>query len=554
MKLGALLVAIALLAACTAGESSSPADDSATETSVGGGGLGGATETATPVSGGSVYFAAGPPPVTLNAALTDGNALINSYIYAAVLSPLWRVTPDFEYEPLLLDGEPRVGKKPFSVTYTLKEGLSWNDGWPLTAEDVAFTHETIMKRKFDIATRRGHELVRRVKVLDKQRIKFVFVQPYGEWRTMFSQAEEAILPKHILRSANFNSVWDKEITASSGPFEFDTWEAGQLTLKRNEGYWGDPPPLDEIVITFHPDIDSQLTALREGNADVLHTPAQPGLSEHLAAIPDIDTEAGASTTWEHLDFNTAVPPLNKPLIRQAIAKAIDRDRFVTEVPAAEFPEVTTLNSVLWLTNQPDYQDSWSEPVAYDPAEAEKLLTRAGCRMRGDRLRCNGAPVALDFVTNSDHALRPEMFDYLQEDLAKIGIELRAKMAPSNLVFRPSYLASDNWDLFAFAHQGGANTSQVQLPWRCSSDPALNNTKYCNPRVDKLFDTAAVTADEARRVELLSDADALIAKDVPTLPLYQQGTYLIWKSSIVGPQHNPTDWGPLWNVGEWMLTQ
>lgn len=555
MRLGALLVVVVMLGACTGGPD---ATDDGGGTEADGGTLSGASEdtVATPVPGGSVFVAADAPPVTLNAALNDGNTLINSYLYAAVLSPLWRVTPDFEYEPLLLDGEPKVGKKPFSVTYTLKEGLQWNDGWPLTAEDVAFTHDTIMTKRFDIASRRGHELVRRVKVLDKRRVRFVFTRPYGEWRSMFSQAEGAILPKHVLRTANFNRVWDKELTASSGPFEFDSWDSGRLTLKRNEGYWGERPALDEIIITFHPDLQSQVEGLQEdeGEVDMLFTPAQPGLLPHLETLDDIDVEVGASTTWEHLDFNTSAPPLNKPFVRRAIAKAIDRDRIVDETVASQYPDVSVLNSVVWLTNQPDYSSQWSEPVAYDPAAAEKLLTDNGCRKRSGAYRCGGKPLTLDFVTNSDHPVRPKMFDYLAEDLAKIGIKLTSKMAPASLVFAPSYLASNKWDLLAFAHRGGASATETQRPWRCSAEPWINNTKYCNPRVDALFDAAAQAADDERRSQLLAKADLLMARDVPTLPLYQQGSYLIFKSGIVGPQHNPTNWGPLWNVGEWTLTQ
>ena len=555
MRVRALVVVVGLLASCTSGDADPGVTDAPTLPSLEQGTGPFPSESLTPVEGGSIFFAADEPPVTLNAALTDGNALINSFIHAAVLSPLWRITPDFTYEPLLLDGEPEIDTKPFSVTYTLKEGLQWNDGWPLTAEDVAFTHETIMNPKFDIATRRGHEEVKQVNVLDKQRVQFVFTRPYAEWRTMFSQPEEAILPKHILRSANFDKVWDKELTASSGPFEFDSWDSGRLTLKRNEGYWGPKPSLDEIAITFFPDTTAKVQALQEGEVDVLYAPPQPGLLDHLQTIDRINIDVVRSTLWEHVDFNTAKPPLDKAFVRQAIAKAINRERILEETAVPLDPQARLLNSVLLLEDQDGYGDNWSDAVAYDPKAAERLLVRNKCRKKTGTYRCKGMPLAFDFVTTSESPVRLKMFELIRDDLAAVGITLRSKAAPSQTIFSPTFLGSTkDWDLFEFAQRGGESSHDAQLPWRCSSPPAINNTKYCNRAVDKLLDKAARSTDEQEMTTHLAAADRLIAEDVPTLPLYQQPGYLVWRSTIDGPQHNASEWGPLWNVGDWVLLQ
>ena len=557
MRFSAILVAIALLGGCTAETGSRgpatrttgpPKPEHNAGATPGGARL-------SPVEGGSIFVAADEPPVTLNAALADGNAVINAFIYAAVLSPLWRITADLEYEPLLLEGEPEVTNEPFTVTYTLKDGLVWNDGWPLTAKDVAFTHDTIMNRRFDIATRRGHKLVRWVRVLDRHRVQFVFDRPYGDWRAMFSQPEEAILPKHILRKSDFDAVWTKELTASSGPFEFDSWESGQLTLKRNEGYWGDAPSLDEVVIAFYPDIASKVRALQEGEVDVLYAPGQTGLLDHLQSLGGVTVEVGPSTLWEHIDFNTQLAPLDKQFVRQAVAKAIDRQRIVETAAAPLDPDATVLNSVLALGNQPGYRDTWSAAVAFDPAAAEELLVRNKCRKVDGTYRCQGTALEVDFVTTAASPLRLQVLKLVREDLAAVGITLNSRTAPSRRIFTPSFLASKKrWGMFEFATRGGESMAATQMPWRCTSPPWINITKYCNPAVDELLDRANHSAAGEEAAELLAQADRLIAQDVPTLPLYQRPSYLVWRSSIDGPRHNASAWGPLWNVGDWVLMQ
>jgi peptide/nickel transport system substrate-binding protein len=555
MRFRALVVVVCLLAGCTGESTTDPTEPATPDTSLGMEFTPEPTSSLAPVEGGSIFLAADEPPVTLNAAATDGNAAINSFIYAAVLSPLWRITPDFTYEPWLLDGEPEVATKPFRVTYTLKDGLEWNDGWPLTTDDVVFTHDTIMNRKFDIATRRGHELVRRVEVLDKRRVQFIFRRPYAEWRTMFSQPEEAILPKHVLRSANFDTVWDKEITASSGPFEFDSWDEGRLTLKRNEGYWGPKASLDEIAITFYPDTASKVAALQEGEADVLYAAPQPGLLTHLETMDGVDVEVTPSTAWEHIDFNTTTPPLDKVFVRQAIAKAINRKAILETTAVPLDPDATLLNSVVALADQPGYADRWSTAVPYDPQAAEQLLVRHRCRKRAGTYWCQGTPLELDFVTTAESPVRLQLFDLVQADLAAIGITLNSKAASSQTIFRPEFLASTkDWDLFEFAHRGGESMVDALLPWRCTSAPSINNSKYCNRAVDKQLDAAERSADDRVMVDHLAAAERLIARDVPAIPLYQQPSYLAWRSTLAGPQHNTSEWGPLWNVGDWVLLQ
>lgn len=548
-RLTALLLVAALAAACTGG--ANPSD-----------GPGGDAALESPpdrVDGGTVIYGADDQPTTLNAAVVEGGTLINAHITAAVLSPLWRVRPDFTFEPLLLAAEPELSFDPFTVTYTLQEGLQWSDGEPLTAKDVAFTYDTIMNPKFKIASRDGYDRVRAVKVLDDRRVRFVFRRPYGAWKSLFSGPASAILPRHLLRGKDFDTVWQDEIPVSSGPFEFDFWERGKyMVLKRNENFWGTPAALNEVVVDFSSDLESRLQAWEEDEpdrVDVLSPPPMPGLQDRLAEIGGTRFSVMAGPVWEYLDFNTVAPPLTYPYVRKALAMAIDRRALAGDMLGGLQPGIAPLNSVVELSNQPGYADRWSQEVPYDPVAAEQLLATNGCTRPRTVWRCEGEDLAFDFATTSEVPLRTEAFAHIARDLDAIGVQLNAKLNASDRVFKPRFLASETaWDLFNFSRRGTTNPLDAMLPWRCDSSPALNDTKYCNRKVDRLFDAAATEPRDSRRHELLARSDALIARDVPTLPLYQRPLLLAWNSAISGPQNNPTEWGPLWNVGDWFLIQ
>jgi len=553
-----LLTVLAMLAAaCGGGGGGDTPSDDASVSSGGDPSEPAASEaTGETVEGGTVVFGADQEPAILNSFLADGNAFANGLIVTAVLSPLWMITPDFEYEPLLLDGEPEVTEKPFTVTYKLKDEAQWSDGKPITADDVIFTQETIMNEKWTITDRSGNDQVTKTEKIDEKTVKFTFKKPYAPWRALFSTSGSAILPKHILEGKNFNKVWNDELTASSGPFEFDSWEKGQqVTLKRNENWWGGKASLDEVVIKFYPDSNTQVQALKAGEVDMFYPQPQLDLVEQVDQIEGVTSEASAGPIWEHVDFQTQTPPLDKQYVRLAIAKAINRDEIVSQFLTPLYAEAETLNNIIFMPNQEQYEDHWSEQIAYDPQAAEQLLKDNGCKKEGDVYSCDGEKLEFEYATTTGNELRELQFEVMQQQLAEIGIKLNAAFDDPAVVFTDKFLSSkDKWDLFNFAWVGSPDPVGGNPSWMCESPPTLNNTKYCNKEVTKLLEETDTTVDPAERAKIWNEADALIAKDVPTVPLYQKPTYFAWNEKIVGPKDNPTQIGPFWNIGEWKMTK
>lgn len=508
------------------------------------------------VKDGTITFGADQEPAIMNSWLTEGNLQATHSLTLPVLYPLWRVTPDFEYEPLLLEGQPEVSRDPFTVTYKLKDEAEWSDGKPITARDIQFTLETCLDPKYDIAVREGCNKVDMgaSQIVDSKTFKMVFKEPYAPWKSMFSNATSAILPAHVLEGKNFNKVWNDGPTVASGPMKFEKWNRGQnLTLVRNENFWGDRKPgLKKIVFRFLEESTSQVQALRGGEIDVLSSQAQLDLVEQVGEIDGVTSKAVAGGVWEFFEFNWGVKGLGEDygFVREAIAHGIDRKALVKELIKPMNPDAEPLNSVVYMNNQDEYQpafDKWD----YDPEKAKSLLDRHGCKPGSDGIRvCDGVRLSFDFGYTSGNELRELQFVVLQQQLKEIGIELKDASEEASSYFGDTWPAGEQgaWELFDQAWLGSADPQQSLGFWEC--DGELNYRSYCNREVHKLIQKSKTELDQKRRTAMLNRVNELLADDLPVMPLYQKPTFLAWDSHLEGPQPNPTEWGHLWNVEEW----
>src|SRR5680860_373203 len=237
-----------------------------------------------PLAGGTVVFGANEEPDVLNANVTAGNLFGTGIITTTMFRPAYMLTPDFEYVPDLIDGEAEVTEDPFTVTYHIKEDAVWSDGTPVSSDDFEFTWQTMINPDFDITSRTGYELITEAVKEDDKTITFAFSELYAPYRELFSTAGgTGVLPKHALEGEDFDNVWNEAIVnpetgepIANGPFIFSEWNQGQdLTVVRNEEYWGEPAHLDSIVFRFLEDSNTQVQALRGGEVDMLYPQPQP---------------------------------------------------------------------------------------------------------------------------------------------------------------------------------------------------------------------------------------------------------------------------------------
>ena len=510
-------------------------------------------------SGGTLLFGAEQEPSCLNPLLSACNESWTAMIETPVLRGAYLLQPDFTYKPDLVS-TVRLQLKPMRLTYVIRKQARWNDGKPVSAADFVFTWKTATNKKWDITSRAGYEQIKSAKVLKGNKaVTFTFAKPYAGWKDIFSY----ILPSHLLQGADFNTVWNDAIVnpktgkpVSNGPFTLTRWQKGSsITLVRNPQWWGPHKArLSSIVYRFLTNTSTEIQQVRGGEVDAIYPQPQLQLAE-LRSASGLVVKSSLGATWEHIDIQQGPKgnPLAKNLwVRQALMLSIDRQQLLKALFGKLNPGLKTLNNTLYLNNQPGYEAHWAK-WNYNPKRAAQILSAHGCKKGGDGMySCNGTRLTFQFESTRGNQLRELAFTIIQEQLRKNGIEVTNNFKPASIAFGQD-LVQGNYDLFMFAWLGSPDPAGSTPIWSCPSAGGTQNyMSYCNKKVTKLLKQADATLKPAVRAKLVNEADALMANELPTIPLYQKPTFLVFHSYVKGMRDNPTNASPAYNAEDWWL--
>ena len=303
----------------------------------------------------------------------------------------------------------------FCVRYHVRPEAAWADGTPVTADDFAFTFETLMDRDLEVASRSGYSLITGYEVVDDKTFLAIFSEVYAPWRNLFN----VVLPAHVLGDQPFNEVWDEAITLGSGPFQFSEYVAEEsISLTRNPNYWATRDPasgasmgdVQNVRIDFLGDSATLVDALRDEEIDMFYPEPNESLVDEVTSMGDITSEIGPGRIWEHIDFNHDDPLLSKKYVREAFARAIDREEVLDEVVRPMLEGAVALGNTVWLTETPYYEDHFGQ-YTYDPEAARQLLVANGCVEGEDGIYvCDGQRLSFRWATTAGIEGREALFD------------------------------------------------------------------------------------------------------------------------------------------------
>jgi peptide/nickel transport system substrate-binding protein len=504
-----------------------------------------------------------PPCMNLN--LNDCNNTWANYYGQLIIRGVYMVNPKFTYTNDLVS-KVSLQLNPQRVTYQIRPDAKWNDGVPVTGKDFAFTLSTLMNKAWDskpagggIVSRTGYDQISKTKVTSKS-ATFTFKANYADWKDLFG----IVLPQHALVGEDFSKVFindyvnpknGKEI--SDGPFMFSGWNHGSdMTLVKNPAFYGHKANLDKIVARFLTNSNTEIQAVRGGEVDAIYPQPQLPLAD-LKSVAGLTIQSHLGPTYEHIDIQVGPKgnPLAKfPWVRQALAMSIDRASLVKAVFSTLNPTLKPLGNVIYLNNQPAYVDhfkTWN----YNAAKAATLMTSHGCTKGSDGIyACKGTRMSFQFESTAGNQLRVLAFSAIQQQLKSNGIEVINNFKPSNIYFGDD-LPNGNTELAMFAWSGGVDPAPNTSIWSCPSAGGTQNyMNYCNKAVDALFLKGNAELDPKLRTKLYNSADALIARDLPTIPLYQKPTFLVYHSNVHGMTDNTTQAGPMWNAESWSISK
>jgi len=445
-----------------------------------------------------------------------------------------------------------------TFTWQLKPCLYWSDGEPITAHDVVFTWESIRDPGNVVTQTTGYDKIESVTALDDLTVEIKFSELYPPWQTLFTQGPNnagAILPAHILEGQTGleNNSEIHQPTVFSGPFIITEWVAGDhMTLVANPNFYGGHAVMDQIQIKFIPDPETALAALQTGDIDWYPDFSESDIATVGALEPAVHLLVVPGADFEHYFFNMATTagvslpdgtvtgqsdydgfcPFKDVRVRQAIILGIDRFTIVDTLLEGK----TTVPGHQWPNS---YWDSGLAPDPFDPDQAEALLDEAGYTdTDGDGVReglCDGTltPLSFNFGTTTKQ-LRVDIGTIAQQDLAKIGVEMKTEFLPAGTwfgtygeggpLYAPAPDGGPGYDL------GGYTTGFYPDPYVddliCSNIPNAANggagdnaSHLCDLELDALFVELNVSADPVARKAVLAEIQQYIHDQAYVIMMY-----------------------------------
>lgn len=408
-------------------------------------------------------------------------------------------------------------------TYRLREGLKWQDGQPLTAEDVAFTYNMTLEQSPSRLL-----YVERAEAVDDTTVRIICSRPKADLLRLYIP----ILPKHV-----WEPVGKKASTTfpneppiiGSGPFQIVEWKHGSfLRLKRNPYYWGKKPAIDEILYAIYQNTNTMVQDLRLGKID-----AAIGMDANqfksLQTEPDIATWGYVYYNWDYLNYNCNTSPASNgnPVLldarfRNALNFAIDRERLcsVAYSGLAE-PGQTIIPPGQW--SDPDFH--WQAPedqaYAFDPTKADSLLTEAGypADANGRRLDKNGQPIKLRLWATTNQPIAQTEGKLITGWLRDLGLDIEFTTLEAGAFnaqvwnFEGDTYAPD-FDMYVNNWMGSVDPNITLSFFTTDGIAMFNEPSWSNEEYDAISDQAMQTIDANARKPLLDQLQQIMHEESP----------------------------------------
>ena len=398
-----------------------------------------------------------------------------------------------------------------SYTYTLRKGLRWSDGEPLTADDIAYTINTSRDQAWiNHASVTGNLTAT---VDDDRTVTITSSVPDPKLPTM----DVYIVPKHIWEKLSPDDVttYDALDGVGSGPFTLQEWKSGQSwTMAANPNYWGGKPKIDQVIFRVFTNPDAMVAALRSGEIDAANEIPASAVKT-LKDDADIKTLAGLQGGFSELAMNgmgggigDGHPALQDLDVRHAVAHAIDRAVLFDRVLVGQGREGVTLSVSPDTSWQPEIPVA--EQFGYDPAKANQLLDDGGyLDTDGDGVRempGGGQPLNFRYEERSESEKAPAVRELVTGWLAAVGIATTVNVVDDAQL--TEIIASGEYDLFVWGWTPFVDPDTMLSYFVCDQlttdieSVGYNDANWCDPEYDALYAQQKVELDRAKRTEIV----------------------------------------------------
>ena len=412
------------------------------------------------------------------------------------------------------------------VVFSLRDDVRWHDGAAFTSRDAAFTYAAIMDDATASPRKPDFDLILRVETPDERTFRVIYRKPY-------SPALESwmipLLPAHLLEGKP-QDWWVKHFNRTpigTGAFKFAEWRTNEfLRVERNPDSSDAPGPwLDGIVYRFMPDQLTLRLAFETHQVDFWG--AEPWTVTAFVGDPRFDVFTSPTSSYTYIGWNLKRPLFQDPLVRRALAHAVDVPSMVRYILYGHGLQSTGI-----FTPQMWFFDPSITPLAHDLEKARQLLAEAGWKPGADGiLQKNGERFSFTLITNNGNEVRRDIATLAQDGLKKLGIEVKVELYEW-AVFLKNHINKGDYDAMVLGWSLGNSYDQFQIWHSSQANPEqLNVVGYKNPKADRLLDEIRQEYNREKIIAMASELQRTIYEDQPYLFLYvPEGTSVMWKDA------------------------
>jgi peptide/nickel transport system substrate-binding protein len=437
-----------------------------------------------------------------------------------------------------------------ALTVRLRSDAVWSDGVPVTARDLLFSWRVQTSDELGWVWSDITASIDRVEALDDTTVRYHFTHRYPY--QLMDVNDGPIVPAHRWEEIPLDAWAETDwapLVVSAGPYNLASSRPQQeIVLVRNRSY-SEPekPRIGRLIFRVVPSKTTLFTQFLAGTIDLMNG-VPPSEVPRVQADPGLALTVFSDRSYTHVCWNLRRPLFSDPLVRRALAHAIDRQTLI-DVVYEGFARISSgpVLSTMWAFNRE------LESPEYDPSAAAALLAEAGWSdSDGDgTLDRDGEALAFEILAPTESETRQDVALMIERDLGRIGV----KVSPRFIEWGAAQAALDNGDFDAYVNRW-IEPTQVDLGeiWHTApaGAPSFNYGGYSDPEVDRLLEAAASAPDFESQKPLLDRIQELIVADQPYAFLVENSRLVGLNARVLGADIN--DGSIFFNIEDWHLAE